>query len=444
MISLSLPLVLLFSALASTSSTPDPLHIPITHRSSGVRDVGSYYAAAARLKRKYDNNYGNRLHRRAASVSNMDIVNQKQDDCYYGTIKIGTPPQTFNVDLDTGSSDLWVAGNTCQNCGSALPLFNPSSSTSFETAGEELDISYELGEVSGRMANVIVTMGGFTVNSQTFLLVDQATEGQMPNPVSGLMGLAFDKGARTHSMPFWQALASNKQLAAPEMSFWFSRFIHNPQANDNEPGGAFTLGGRNSSLFQGKIEFLNIIDRPPFLASWRLRMKSVTVQVKPVPITSGRSAFSTIDTASTWIGGPRKDVHAIWKAVPDSQRVTDRPGFWAFPCTTDVFVSFSFGGELWPISPADVNLGRLFDSSPLVCLGAIFDLNMGNDDHYPSWVIGNTFLKNVYSVFRATPPSIGFAQLSAATGSSGPDTVTTPQLAPSGFPIDKSAAAINT
>ncbi|KAJ3490948.1 hypothetical protein NLJ89_g11387 [Agrocybe chaxingu] len=54
------------------------------------------------------------------------------------------------------------------------------------------------------------------------------------------------------------------------------------------------------------------------------------------------------------------------------------------------------------------------------CVGAIFDLTLGSNivsgSGNPSWVVGDTFLKNVYSVFRATPPSVGFAELSSVAG----------------------------
>lgn len=77
-------------------------------------------------------------------------------------------------------------------------------------------------------------------------------------PVSGLLGLGFDTIAQSRATPFWQTLAEGNQLTTPEMSFWFTRFVDDPTARATEPGGVFTLGGTNSSLFTGNIDFLDI------------------------------------------------------------------------------------------------------------------------------------------------------------------------------------------
>ncbi|KAF8869557.1 aspartic peptidase domain-containing protein, partial [Infundibulicybe gibba] len=93
---------------------------------------------------------------------------QRRDSSYYGTVSIGTPPQTFRVVLDTGSSDLWVKANPCRTCDPTLPLFDPSSSISFKTMGRRATFHYGSGEAAGQIAFDTVTMGGLTIDSQAF------------------------------------------------------------------------------------------------------------------------------------------------------------------------------------------------------------------------------------------------------------------------------------
>jgi cathepsin D len=69
------------------------------------------------------------------------------------------------------------------------------------------------------------------------------------------MGLAFQGIAVTGAVPFWQALISNNFLTSPEFSFFFTRFVNDSSAVQEEPGGVFTLGGTNSTLYQGTIDF---------------------------------------------------------------------------------------------------------------------------------------------------------------------------------------------
>ena len=88
------------------------------------------------------------------------------------------------------------------------------------------------------------------------MAVDQPPVVLLNASVSGIMGLAFPAIAFTHSTPFWQALGS--QLSASEMAFYLTRFNDDSNATVEEPGGVFTLGGTNSTLFTGDIEFLNI------------------------------------------------------------------------------------------------------------------------------------------------------------------------------------------
>ena len=160
------------------------------------------------------------------------------------------------------------------------------------------------------------------------------------------MGLAFAPLAATQSIPFWQTLLTNGQLDTPEMGFWFTRSTLTPA--DIVPGGVFTLGGTNSSLYTGNIEFTNLAVTTP--TYWALSLTGgfpilcplttvllmgdghwigVTAQGQNIAITPGASALASIDTGAVLIGGPPADVRAIYSAIPGSQ-VLGQGGFWAF------------------------------------------------------------------------------------------------------------------
>lgn len=69
-----------------------------------------------------------------------------------------------------------------------------------------------------------------------------------------------------------------------------------------------------------------------------------------------------------------------------------------------------------------MNLGAV-NTAGTYCLGGIFVLSEGSsvpsDSSSLTWVVGDTFLKNVYSVFRQTPAAVGFAALSTNAGGTG-------------------------
>ncbi|KAF9258848.1 acid protease [Marasmius fiardii PR-910] len=427
-----LPLTLSLSLFLLLANA-EPIHIPLTVRdvdppSSDALNREYWNNVAAGLQQKYGYTNENARRKNRRVTADIPMTNQQTDASYFGTVNVGTPPQPFGVILDTGSSDLWLASTTCATCDSSTALYDSTRSSSAQNVNRPVSITYGSGAVRGTTVTDSVSLGPFTIQSQTLLAVSTVSSGLLEGTVSGILGLGFNTISSTQSMPLWQALANNGQLSSPDMSFWMTRLRGTSNRRVEAPGGIMTLGGTNSSLFQGDIEFLPTTGQPSF---WLLTLQSLTVNGNSVPVTSGNSALSAIDTGTTLIGGPSADVRAFWGAVQGSATVPDMPGFFSFPCTTELNVGMSYGGKTWPIDPRDMNIGRLSVGSNL-CVGGIFDLargtNIASGGGTPSWVVGATFLKNVYSVFRATnPPQIGFAQLSDAAGGSG-----TPGAAPAG------------
>jgi hypothetical protein len=112
------------------------------------------------------------------------ILHDLKNAQFYGTLKVGTPPQEFEVIFDTGSSDLWVPNLTCtsesMNCASKT-TFDKTKSSSYTDvssgAKTVFDITYGSGEVRGAYGVDRVTLADdYTAEEQTLALVD-STDG---------------------------------------------------------------------------------------------------------------------------------------------------------------------------------------------------------------------------------------------------------------------------
>jgi Eukaryotic aspartyl protease len=69
------------------------------------------------------------------------------DSAYYASIGIGTPPASYNVILDTGSSDLWVAGPGCNTGCNGVERFNANASSSFQPVSLPVCLQLVYGSV---------------------------------------------------------------------------------------------------------------------------------------------------------------------------------------------------------------------------------------------------------------------------------------------------------
>ena len=137
-----------------------------------------------------------RIRRRQSSVQ-ADLTNA--DILYFINITIGTPAQSVAVQVDTGSSDLWVPSLATDICDqnlagcSNLGGFDPRKSTSGRMVGENLfDISYVSGDrIVGDYIQDTIGIGKTQIKRQTMGL---ATAGKARTPIQGIMGIGYSKG----------------------------------------------------------------------------------------------------------------------------------------------------------------------------------------------------------------------------------------------------------
>ncbi|KAJ3558981.1 hypothetical protein NM688_g613 [Phlebia brevispora] len=383
-------------------------------RFNTLEELGSW---AESNKLRTEQKYGMKS-QNAKRASGLNLLtNLESDSTYFGSIAIGTPPTAFNVILDTGSSDLWLAsgsGSSSSRASRGIALYEPQSSSTFTNLGQEFQIQYGSGSAEGVLGSDKVQFAGFELN-QTFGLVNETTSQLLTAPLSGLMGLAFQSIAASGATPFWQSLAETSgALDSPLFAFQLTRFTNATSESSTglEPGGTFNLGAVNSSLYSGEIDFQSIPSGAP--GYWIQQLSSLTVNGQSISLANGSGSWAAIDTGTTGVGCPADVLESIFAAIPGSQQGTGKlNGYYTFPCSTAVNINVKWGSSsnTWAISPADFILQQTDQNT---CVGTFFAVDSSGTSA-PAFIFGDTFLKNVYSVYRSSPAAVGFATLSSTS-----------------------------
>ncbi|TBU37374.1 protease [Dichomitus squalens] len=312
----------------------------------------------------------------------VDLTDQENDLLWTGEITIR------HGRLEVCSSDLWVPSTSCDSCGSHNK-YDPSTSGKKESGS--FSISYGDGSTaSGDPYTDTVTVGGVKVTGQYLAAVTQESSEFQSDPSDGLLGLAFPAISSLNHDPFFFTAVS--QGTAKEGRFGFKLA---------SSGSELYIGGTNSDLYKGDIEYHDISSDNGF---WQIGGASVSVGGKSVA-----DSFDTIiDSGSTIITAPTDAAKSFWDAVDGSDVYDSSQGLYSYPCDSAPEVSFNWGGKDWAISSENLSLGET-ESGSGSCVGAISGGDLGLGDNV--WLLGDTLLKNTYTVFSVDDNGVGFAEL---------------------------------
>ncbi|CDO76342.1 hypothetical protein BN946_scf185011.g6 [Trametes cinnabarina] len=394
-------MLLLASPVERTLSTT---HISLAKRGGSVNmslealraHVSNRLANYRRGFAAYQQNTG-RQHPLAMRLS-MDLgrrsdtlpLEDQSDFLWTGAISIGTPPTKYTVDFDTGSSDLFLPGPLCvRNCDQKAK-YDPSKSTSSNDLHQPFTVSYGDGSTAtGEQFSDNVEVAGFTATDVVVGVSTTYSAGlrQSEFPADGILGMAFPSISFYKADPFFTKLIEENQVRDPVFAF---RLADKPE---------LALGGVNSDLFSGEITYTAVTEE----GYWQVDVDVISVNGKSVL----EKTPAIIDTGTTLIIGDKKSVAAIYSAIPGSEDASDtiEKGYYTIPCDSDAVVALTFGGRAFNIS-SDQFRGDPLDSDKSRCMGGV----VATDDT-EFWIIGDTFLRGVYTVFDMGSKRVGFADL---------------------------------
>lgn len=308
------------------------------------------------------------------------LTDDLDGELWQGAISVGTPANTFTVDFDTGSSDLFLPGTACTsaNCRGHKIYNTAASSTAVD---QRRTFSIEFGDgstVSGEVFHDTVSIAGLTATGQAVVAASQYSSGfaLSESPPDGLMGMAFQAISNSNSPPVFQTMIADGQTTSPVFGFTLL---------DN--GGELFLGGTDTSAFTGSLTFTSLITTPAF---WEINTQSVSVGGRAV-IT--RAQDSIVDTGTTLLIVDPASARSIYAAVPGSADAsrTIGSGFFTVPCNAvPDNISFTLGGKAFTLSADSLNFGQVSAGSSQ-CVGGI----VGDDEGF--WILGDVFLRNVYT-----------------------------------------------
>ncbi|KAJ7456888.1 acid protease [Mycena latifolia] len=333
-----------------------------------------------------------RMERREEKRQAEPLTDEEDDEEWAGTISIGTPAQKFLIDFDTGSSDLWVPSSSCTSstCKSKSKFKAASSSTAVKKSGS-FSIEYGDGStVSGPVYTDTVTVAGVKATQQFFSPVTTLSSSFSGDPIDGILGLAFPAISNLNENPFFNTANTDGTVDANQFSFFLA-----------SSGSELFLGGSDDAKFSGELEFQDVDSSTGF---WQ-----ITGAKAKVGSTTAVSGFDTIiDSGTTIMYGPPAAVKKLYAKVAGSAVFDSTNGYYSFPCDSPPEIAFNWGGSDWTISAANINLGTTEDGSSQ-CVGALAGQDIGLGDNV--WLLGDSFMKNVYTVFDFDQEAVGFAAL---------------------------------
>ncbi|WFD18540.1 cathepsin D [Malassezia caprae] len=245
------------------------------------------------------------------------------------------------------------------------------------------------------------------VKNQAFGIATNISGANIPKGVQGVLGMAGQGLSRFHAKPFWQNLPLNQSL--------FSIYIRGANHNNHTIpfDGVLSLGNMDHDMFVGPLNYLPTVSAN----SWSVNFSGINVSNHIIKVATHTKAL--IDTGTVLIGGPRDAIEDFYRQFDGATEIKSEPGFFSFPCSSTPVVYLAFGNTQYKLKPADLILSEAKyepdnqderpDSDDFKCVGSVF----ATDDGDP-WMIGGSFLNNVYTVFNNEDPrQIGFAPLNS-------------------------------
>ncbi|KAJ7268571.1 endopeptidase [Mycena rebaudengoi] len=311
---------------------------------------------------------------------------------YYAEIEIGTPPQSFKVVLDTGSSNLWVPSTHCTSIACFLhKKYDSSASSTYKVNGSGFSITYASGSLEGFVSSDTVSIGDLKILKQDF--AEATNEPGLAfafGKFDGILGLAYDTISVNRIVPPFYNMINKRLLDEPVFSFRIGP--------SEEDGGEVIFGGIDRSAYIDTIDYIPVRRK----AYWEVELEKVSFGGEELELENTGAA---IDTGTSLIALPTDIAEMINSMIGAKRSWT---GQYTVECDKVPSLpefTFYFDGRHFPLQGSDYILNLQG-----TCISSFtgLDINLPGDESL--WIIGDVFLRKYYTVYDFGRNAVGFAK----------------------------------
>ncbi|CAM0135167.1 hypothetical protein VKS41_000250 [Umbelopsis sp. WA50703] len=317
----------------------------------------------------------------------VPVTDDGTDVEYYANVSVGTPKQTFKLDFDTGSSDLWFCSTLGDSTESGKDKYDPTKSSTYQKDGRPWKISYGDGSTSSGILGIdTVYLGDLAITNQTIELAKTISSSFSSGPVDGLLGLAFDsittvQGVKTPM----DNLVSEKLISQPIFGVYLGK-------QKNGGGGEYIFGGYDQSKVGGTLTTVSVDKSQGF---W-----GITVDDLAAGSTSTGSFPGILDTGTTLLLLPQQQADQI---AQQFNATSNGDGTYTLPSDTSNLtdLTFTINGASFTVPASDL-IFEVYQGQNIAAFGSA-----GMDFA----ILGDVFLKNNYCIFNTADPSVQITPL---------------------------------
>ncbi|KAF8265631.1 aspartic peptidase domain-containing protein [Lactarius quietus] len=344
---------------------------------------------------------------------------------YTVAVQVSGSNQNVSLQVDTGSSDLWIASTSCSSAACSNTKgreYDPS--VSGIATGYNFNITYLAGEVTGPVYWDQVQVGGYNLSNQALAAATSVVSEPLEYEFDGILGLALPLNSiiAQHIAPtdgdgrdgasFSSNLFSLTPVGTAPASRFFSLSLSRP--GSSAVPSLLGIGRHPSELVPdpSKIQYTTLVSDKDGIMFWEVEVSAITVYVNgtAMPVQLGHSStgnplpVAVLDSGVPFILTSNQIANGIYGALGIGPAAD---GHYYVPCTTPLNMTITLNGQPeMPLHPLDVTTESLSDPSSSTCVGLI-QTDGGQLEAFTDvdMILGVAFLRNAYTVMAYDVPN---------------------------------------